>query len=169
MKLILICAVSSLLGCQVGATTPQATIPPDELADILDQVLSDWVRNGADVQRVDNDVEGIVLMRRNLPQGYRPRVPGRRIVVADYFVPKQSSYEILERAQKPGEVYLREGEDNIGPLCIYIEGISIEDGVVTIQLAMNKRFNLGASSARYTAKRTPDGWVVTGRGPVAVS
>ena len=101
-------------------------------------------------------------MRKNLPEGYRPRVPGRRIVVADYFVPKQSSYEILERAQEPGEVYLREGEDNIGPLCIHIEHVSMKDGVVSIKLAMNKRFNLGGSFAEYTAKRTPDGWVVRG-------
>lgn len=146
---------------------PGATAP-DEVTHVLDMVLLDWLKQGPDM-RTDRDMnQAIVLMRPNLPNGYYPKVTGRRILVADQFVAKRSSYkqivnsykQIVKLEQGTRWVVSTEGNDNIGPHCLQIGKIEIRGDTGRVEISQNRRFNLGGSGGLYVLTRTDIGWTV---------
>ena len=160
----------SIAGCQ---STPLPENRDEDVRDdaskVLDLVLAHWCKEGPYMRSVEDLDEAIILMRKNLPEGYRPRISGRRILIADYFIAKRSSYtqfipqhRVLRLDGTIGmyddKIVLREGEDNIGPNCLHIDKMEIRGDTGRIEISRNRRFNMGSNGGTYELKRTDSGW-----------
>jgi hypothetical protein len=171
-RILLLCVL--ILGCRATHVSQNHGVPVrDNISQMLDLVLSNWVKEGPDMRSIKELDEAIVLMRKNLPLGYQPQVAGRRILIADQFIAKRSSYAQIVELRMDDWVVLREGEvverllgldsspqAKIGPHCLQIDKVEVRGVTGRIKISQNRRFNLGSSGGTYLLKRTDSGWTL---------
>jgi hypothetical protein len=123
---------------------------------ILDLVLSDWLRTGADLgpgaERPVKAGDGVLLERRNLPPGYSPHVKGQTVIIAD--VPsglRSDDYVVIA----DGDKKLR-----IAPHVLQFDSITLRGDEATVEISHNRHLNMGGVGATINLRRSKSGWKI---------
>ena len=169
------------------ATRGEPTAEDREAGELIDTVLADWLRPKSKMPADRRPPAVVILLGKNLPPGYAPKVEGWTVLRAEEADPQQPppeltagnvryrfdhhpSYPALrtgtrertrERASTRGTTTQPTEQTTVeveGPLVLVIDSLRIDGGAAVVQIAQNHHHNLGSSGAKYEAKRTAKGW-----------
>jgi hypothetical protein len=163
------------LGCGTpGATRPATAKPPapdatprPEAHIVLDLVLADWLKTSPNLTGTDRPLkpdEAIVLLRKNLPAGYEPKVAGRQILISDRS--RKDGVKEPLTGKPSGAEKQAPAPAKLSPHVLQVDQVKVEGDKATVKVSDNRHHYLGASGATYQLDRTPRGWMI--RRPFAV-